>query len=223
MFIGHLAPAFVAATLPRAPRLWLLVVAALLVDLVLAALVALGIEQIALVPGATPVSALVFVDVPWSHSLLGTLGWAGALALAMRIAGQDWRAATIAAAVVASHWPLDGIVHPADLTLAGGVPALGLGLWRYPALAMPAELAIAFVAVTWFAQHSRAVSLQGRTSLALLVAAMAVVQLFAWLGNRPVAPLDPAPVAVLLPGLLGAALLIALAVWTGRCRTVVLG
>jgi hypothetical protein len=49
-------------------------------------------------------------------------------------------------AVVCSHWLLDLVVHRADLAIlpgnAGGLPRLGLGLWKAPAASIAVELAL---------------------------------------------------------------------------------
>jgi hypothetical protein len=48
--------------------------------------------------------------------------------------------------VVFSHWLLDLLVHRPDLPIlpgnAGGLPLLGLGLWRTPWASVVAELAL---------------------------------------------------------------------------------
>jgi len=45
-----------------------------------------------------------------------------------------------------SHWVLDLLVHRPDMPIlpgnAGGLPLLGLGLWRWPAVSLAMELAL---------------------------------------------------------------------------------
>lgn len=219
MFIGHYAPALVVAALPRAPRLGLLFVAAQLIDLVFFTLVLLGVEHFRIVPGFTVVSPFDLYDMRWSHSLLGTLGWAGSLALTLRLMRQSWATATIAAAVVVSHWLLDLLVHAPDLTLAGAPPKFGLGLWNHPAIEMPLELAITFTALAFYAGHTRARGWAGRASLALLTAAMIGFQAIGWLGEQPEAIVDPVPASLPLIALAAYAVLAALAWWTGDTRS----
>ena len=48
--------------------------------------------------------------------------------------------------VAFSHWVLDLVVHRADLPIlpgnVGGLPTLGLGLWRYPGVSALIELVL---------------------------------------------------------------------------------
>lgn len=218
MFIGHYAPALIAAALPRAPRLGVLFVAAQLVDFAFFTLVLLGAEHMRIVPGFTAMSPYDLYDMRWSHSLLGTLGWAGLFALVLRLMRQSWRTATIGAGVVASHWLLDLLVHAPDLTLAGAPPKLGLGLWNHPAIAMPLELAITFTAIAFYAGHTRARDWTGHASLALLTGAMIVFQAMDWLGGKPRVIIDPVPSSLPLTALAAYAVLAALAWWTAHTR-----
>ena len=91
---------------------------------------------------------------------------------------RDRTASLLAGAVVVSHWLLDLLVHVPDLTIAGSPPKLGLGLWNYPAIEMPLELAITFGAL-WLYVRARRPQL-GR---ALLLGALLLgLQLFNWFG-----------------------------------------
>src|SRR3569832_1826669 len=137
MFIGHYAPAFVAATSRRSPKLGTLFVAAQLVDISFFALLLLNVEHMRLVPGATKMNPMDLYDMPWDHSLLGALGWAAGFAIVLRMVRRDWRAAWIGGAEVLSHWLLDLLVHRPDLTLIGRPPGIGLGLWNHPANKKP--------------------------------------------------------------------------------------
>jgi hypothetical protein len=218
MFIGHYAPALVAAAHPRAPRLPVLFVAAQLVDIAFFGFVLAGVEHMRLVPGFTRVSALDLHDMPLTHSLLGTLGWAALTAIGVRLLTRDWTAAWLTGAVVASHWLLDLLVHAPDLTLFGAPPKLGLGLWNYPALEMPIELALAFTALVFFAERRPSATRGGDWMLAGLAAAMTLLQLADWLGPRPARTVDPVPVSLPLTALAAFAGLTALAWGVARTR-----
>jgi hypothetical protein len=138
---GHYSSAFVAkAAAPRAP-LWALVIAAQFVDVLWALFVLAGVEHLRIDP-ALPSNPLDLYDMPYTHSLVGALGWAGVAAAGALFA---WRSAGVAAAVgatVASHWGLDLLVHRPDLALWPGSPKLGLALWNRPAAALALELAL---------------------------------------------------------------------------------
>ena len=218
MFVGHFAPALLAATYRRAPRLPVLFVAAQLVDCAFFMFTLVGIEHYAVLPGATAVEPFDLYSMPWTHSLLGCLGWASAMGIALRLAGASHRATWIAMAVVASHWPLDWLVHAPDLTIAGGGVRHGLGLWNHPLIAMPLELALLFVALTDYAGRTRPVRRDATAALVALWIGLAALQGIAWLAPRPTAYLDPAPSGYALAALIGYAIATALAWWVARTR-----
>ncbi len=194
MFIGHFAPAFLAATHPRAPSLPALFVAAQLTDIAFFGLALAGIERLRIVPGITVMNGMDLYHMPYTHSLLGSLAFALAMGLAMHWMTGRAMAAVLAGAVVASHWFLDLLVHRPDLTLAGMPPKLGLGLWNHPLIAIPLELAL-FVGsfLLWRkSRGKRAGKPAGRTGWTLLLVMLAV-QLYNW-----AAP-EPASVSAALP------------------------
>jgi hypothetical protein len=168
---GHYSAAFVGKALaPRAP-FWALVLAAQLVDVLWAAFVLLGVEHLRLDP-ALPSNPLDLYHMPFTHSLLGSLGW-GALAsgVAWRALRDGAAAAAIGATVVA-HWFLDLLVHRPDLPLWPGSAKLGLALWNRPLAALALELALLLGSAWWL---SRRVS--WRRGLSLLAGALAAIQL----------------------------------------------
>ena len=219
MFIGHYAPALVAATMRRAPRLGPLFIAVQLVDIAFFLFALAGVEHYGIQPWFTTMSPLDLYDMRWTHSLLGTLGWAAGFALVVRLAGGGQRAAWIGAGVVASHWLLDLLVHAPDLTLAGGVRRYGLGLWNHPYVAMPLELGITALALTFYANHTRARDWRGKAALGLLGAAMLGFQLANWLGPRPHEAIDPAPAAASLTALAVYTILTVFAWWVASTRS----
>lgn len=95
MFVGHYSAAFAAAALPKAPKLGTLFVAAQLVDIAFFAFVPLGFEHLRVDPGASVMNPLDLYDMPWTHSLIGALGWATAFAVLLRIAVGNTAAALI--------------------------------------------------------------------------------------------------------------------------------
>lgn len=220
MFIGHYAPAFVAAALPgrATPRLAAMFVAAQLVDVAFFLLVLGGVEHMRLTPGHTVMNAGDFWYMPYTHSLIGTLGFAAGWAVVARLRRRPWRVAWIGAAVVASHWLLDLIVHAPDLTLLGVGRRYGLALWNDPQVAMPLELAVTALAITYYASRTRAAGWAGHAALALLVAALLAAQLVNWATPQPATTIDPAPVSAPLTALAAYAVLAALALAVERTR-----
>lgn len=220
MFIGHYGPAFIAATSRRSPRLGSLFIAAQLVDISFFSLLLLGVEHMRLVPGATKMNPMDLYDMPWTHSLVGALGWSAGFALLLWLWRRNTMAALIGGAVVLSHWLLDLLVHRPDLTIAGSPPPLGLGLWNHPGIEIPLELALAFGGLAWFAARTRGRDWQGHVSIVALAVALAAFQAINWLAAQPATMVDPAPSTVPVTGLFAYAVLAAIAWWVGIARPI---
>jgi hypothetical protein len=218
MFIGHYAPALVFAVHPRSPKLGRLFVAAQLVDIAFFSFALLGIERFRLVPQATVTNALDLYFMPYTHSLIGTLAFAALWALGTRIAGGGHATAWIGAAVVASHWPLDWLVHAPDLTLLGAGPRHGLALWNWPLVEMPLELGLVAVALVFYGAHTRTRGCGGTVALLVLALALLIAQLVNWLTPQPEAMIDPPPALTSLLALAAFGILAALAGWVAATR-----
>ena len=156
MFIGHFAPAFIAAAVsPRSPRLGTLFVAAQLVDWGFFALATIGVERLRVDPAASVMVPLDLYHMPYTHSLSGAARWAIACLIGVAVGQRSLFAGLVAGLVVLSHWPLDWLVHVPDLTHSGDPPKLGLGLWNYPAVAMPLEIALTIGAFAYYVRRTR--------------------------------------------------------------------
>src|SRR4029453_7780365 len=115
---GHYSAAFVAKSADPSVPLWVLAGRVQAVDIAWALFVLTGIEHLRIDPSLAS-NPLDLYDMPYTHSLLGTLLWAGVgFAVSLRWLGRA-RSAAIVAAAVASHWLLDWLVHRPDLTLYG--------------------------------------------------------------------------------------------------------
>jgi hypothetical protein len=143
MFIGHFALGYAAKRWAPDLSLAALFAAALFADLLWPVLVALGIEQVRIVPGITASTPLEFISYPYSHSLLtltlfgAVFGWAVSLRASRDAAPIAPIALTAPIApalivflLVISHWVLDVVTHIPDLPLYPGGPKFGLGLWN---------------------------------------------------------------------------------------------
>ena len=214
MFIGHWSVSLVAALHPKAPRLGTLFVGAQLIDWGFFGLMLVDVEQMRLVPGISRMNPMDLYHMPFTHSLVGACVWGLALALFVRATMRDWTAAGIAFAVVVSHWFLDLLVHVPDLTLAGSPPKLGFGLWNYPAVEMPLEIAL-LVGAAWAYARNRGMAITHPRWLTL-VGVMLAVQAFNWFG--PVA--TEVTASIPLMALLGYGLVSGLAAWTDRATVV---
>jgi hypothetical protein len=182
MFIGHYAPALIAATQPKAARLGTLFLAAQIVDVGFALLLFPGIEGMRMVSGITAMNPMDLYSMPYTHSLLGALLWAGGFGGLLWLVTRNRAAATGAALVVLSHWLLDFIVHIPDLTLFGAPPKLGLGLWNHPWIAMPLEIALIGGALFFYALRTKAS--RGDWRLWVLAGVLALFQAIDWFGPK---------------------------------------
>jgi hypothetical protein len=214
MFIGHYAPAFIAAAHPRAPKLGTLFVAAQLVDIGFFTLVLLDVEHLRLSPGISAMNPFDFYDMPYTHSLLGGLLWALLFGGLLWAFSRDRVTALIGGAVVLSHWFVDLPVHVPDLTLFGAPPKLGFGLWNHPAVAMPLELALTYGAFIFYLLRTRAVRPSARLAAGLLALVLLTVQVVNWFGAEP-ATIDA---SIPLTALAAYAALALLASWVGLTR-----
>jgi hypothetical protein len=140
MFIGHYGVSFAAKRFAPRTSLGVLFLAVQLLDVLFAVFVLAGVEKLRIVPGYTQYNAYDLYYMPYSHSLVGALGWsvaAGLLALAF---GRP-RAALWIAAAVFSHFVLDVPMHTPDMPILGNnSPKIGLGLWQHRDLALAAEM-----------------------------------------------------------------------------------
>jgi hypothetical protein len=139
----------------------LLVFAAFLADFLLGVFAFLGFER-AHVPADYASRHYLTFTFPYSHGLMFLLLWGillGAL-LCWVDRRHRVRAFLVIAALVLSHFILDGLVHVPELPLAGPNSfKVGLGLWNHMPLELSLEtvMAIAGLALYWkLAGHSTA-------------------------------------------------------------------
>lgn len=214
MFIGHFAPAMVAATHPKAPGLGTLFVAGQLLDFGFFGLALAGIEKFRITPGITEMVPLDLYDMPYTHSLLGSAIWAAAFALLIWLFTRNRTGALIGGAVVLSHWFLDLLVHAPDLTLAGSPPKMGFALWNFPLIEMPLELAITFGALAFFVIRTRPIAPSSKFALVLLAILLAVFQAVNWFSPEP----EAATPAMMITALIAFAVASAAAFLVGKTR-----
>jgi hypothetical protein len=213
MFVGHLAVALVAKKAePRVP-LAAFVAAVFGADLLWPVFLLLGLEVVRIDPGNTPFTPLDFVSYPWSHSLLMDVLW-GALAgwVAMRALGSP-RAGVLIGLAVVSHWVLDFASHRPDMPLWPGGPMVGLGLWNSVAATLVVEGAMLAAAVAVYTRAMPARDGTGRWAFWGLLA----VCIGAWISG-PFSPPPPSVTAIVVVGLVMAAVLPLWAAWIDRHR-----
>jgi hypothetical protein len=186
VFLSHFGAGFAAKKYVPYTSLGTLLLAAQLLDLLWPTLLALGYEQVAVVPGLTPVTPLDFISYPWSHSLLAAMVWSAAFAAAYSLFRRYPRGGLVIGALVASHWALDFVSHRPDLPLwpwAG--PKVGLGLW-YSRPATVATEGIVLAAGVWiYANSTEPTGRAGRVGLALFVVLLVAIYLSSVFGPPP--------------------------------------
>ncbi len=212
MFIGHFAPAMIAARHKDAPSLPVLFIGAQLVDWAFFGLLLTGAEKMRVTPGISAMNPMDLYHTPYTHSLLGSAIFALVFGVLIFAATRNRTGALIAAAVVLSHWFLDLLVHVPDLTLAGSPPKLGLGLWNHPSIEMPLELALTFGSLWLYAKIAKPKALP----LASLAGVLLLLQAVNWFG--PVEPEVTAGTSLLAFFAFGLATLLAWWVYRSESR-----
>ena len=215
MFAGHLAIGLTGKRIEPKISLGSWMLAALLADLLVFPLLMAGIERFHALPGVA--TNRMVGDIPYSHSLLMDLVWAGLFAGAYLAGRRYWRGAWLLFAAVLSHWALDFISHRPDMQLAPGVPTkLGLGLWNSIPATLVVEGGFWIIAVIVYVRATKPTGRAGRYAFWIGVAFFTL----AWYGNIS-AGLDPNPMRAGLSGLIFFSLIVAWACWINRLRPVV--
>lgn len=211
MFIGHFAPAFIAAAVsPERPRLGTMFVAAQLIDWGFFALAMVGVERMRIDPAASVMVPFDLYHMPYTHSLIGTAIWAAVCLGIVAVHQRSLAVGLLAGLVTLSHWLLDWVVHVPDLTLDGTPPKLGLGLWNFPWVAIPLELGMTAAAFAFYVRRTRGPAGPPMVLLGVLLALQAIN----WFAPHP----DEAGVFLYLQALLAYGILTGLAVWVGENR-----
>jgi len=159
MIAGHFG--FAAAVKARAPAvpLWGLMFACQWLDVVFVPLLAAGVERLVPVGDAKPGAyGAVVIYADYTHSLVGAVALSVLFGL-VAVLRYGGRSGAILAGVALSHWFLDLPMHRADMPIlpgaVGGLPRLGFGLWRYPALSAALELAIVLTGAAMYWRAAR--------------------------------------------------------------------
>lgn len=212
MFLGHIGVALAAKRAAPETSLGTLVAAAVWLDLVWPALLLAGVERVRIDPGNTAFTPLDFEHYPFTHSGVAVALWSAAFAAAYLARGGARRGAAVLAALVASHWVLDAIVHRPDLPLAWSGPKVGLELWASVPATVALELALLGAGALAYAAAVPARDRVGRWALAGLVAFL----LAAFAANALGPP--PPTVTAIAAGGLAQWLFVAWAAWIDRHR-----
>lgn len=189
MGIGHAALALGASRAVPRVNAGILIFAAFLADSLLGIFGALGMEHAHVPPDYATRHYLTFT-FPYSHGLVALIVW-GVLfgAIFCWVERQDRvRAFWVLAALVFSHFILDGLVHVPELPLLGqNSPKVGLALWNHMPLELTLEtmMAVAGVAVYWNLKSGSRLSRWGMAAFVVLLTALTWTQLFSSTAPTP--------------------------------------
>lgn len=231
VLVGHYA---VALGLKRAePRasLGFLFLAVQLADILFFLLLLLGIERAGIVPGLEA-GHLRLDFAPYSHGLLGVLVMSAITYGIFRRAGRRQghrdghgrthddtgkRYALVMAVAVFSHWVLDVIVHTPDMALVdGGLPKVGLGLWRSFTATYLLEGLMLLVGLGLYLRATESNTLLGRfgmTGVVVILLPFNIVNIY----GQPPGPNSTIGMFA-VPGLILYAVLAGIAFWLDRKR-----
>jgi hypothetical protein len=156
MIAGHYATALVAYERDRTAPLWLFLLASMLLDFIMAALVLTGVESMRPVPVAgKPQLATFVIEMTYSHDVVPVVGWALAMAAIAFAVTRRRSTALWAAGLVAVHEVADLISGFPHFVLGPDTPRVGLGLYTSaPLLALAIELGLGLACVGWFCSRT---------------------------------------------------------------------
>jgi len=177
MFVGHYAAALALKKFEKRASLGVLFLAVQFVDILFFPLVLLGIERINIVENFTQSTHFELEYMPFTHSLLASILWAGAAYGLFRwVIVKKNSVALVVALAVFSHWLFDLVVHTPDLPLWSDTSLkLGFGLWNND-IATYALEAILLVSALWlYLKSTSATSAIGRYGMSVFVVFLLLV------------------------------------------------
>jgi len=189
MFVGHYGPALAVKALRNSPNLAVGFAAVQAVDIGFFTFALFGIERWRSDPTLHGLMPVDLFYMPYTHSLAGAVVWALTAATltflaAPRSSKGSW--ALIVGALVFSHWLLDLLVHRHDLGIIDDEPIkLGFGLWNYPVIAIPLELATLGIGTLIYVKHSVGKGPWGRRAPWIVTLALLILQSVNWFVPPP--------------------------------------
>lgn len=179
MFMGHYAPAVWDTKRGHGVpliTLWLGFLAVQFIDIIFAILAIFGLEGAGTMVGNIPI-----FDIPYSHSLLGSiiLSLLGAPLFMVIAKTRSRKAFFVFAMLIFSHWALDLVVHRPDLALyPGSEVLLGFGFWNYPYPAYALEMGLLLLAFVFWMRVTHPKSVIFTITPWVLFAVMGALQFY---------------------------------------------
>ena len=177
MFVGHYAASLALKKFEKRASLGVLFLAVQFVDILFFPFVLLGIERVNIVENFTQSTHFELEYMPYTHSLLASLLWAGAAYVVFRwVIVKKNSVALVVALAVFSHWLFDLIVHTPDLPLWSDTSLkLGLGLWNYAIATFALEVGLLLSALWLYLRSTSATTAVGKYGMGVFVVFLLLV------------------------------------------------
>ncbi len=177
MFVGHYAASLALKKFEKRASLGVLFLAVQFVDILFFPFVLLGIERVNIVENFTQSTHFELEYMPYTHSLLASLLWAGAAYVVFRwVIVKKNSVALVVALAVFSHWLFDLIVHTPDLPLWSDTSLkLGLGLWNNAIATFALEAGLLLSALWLYLRSTSATTAVGKYGMGVFVVFLLLV------------------------------------------------
>ncbi len=171
MFVGHYAAALALKKFEKRASLGVLFLAVQFVDILFFPFVLLGLERMNIVENFTESTHFELVFMPYTHSLVASMFWAGvAYALFRWLIVKNNSVAIVVALAVFSHWLLDLVTHTPDLPLWSDASLkLGLGLWNNAIATYVVEAILLLLALWLYLRSTTATSAVGKYGMSIFI------------------------------------------------------
>lgn len=217
MFVGHYAASFALKSFQKKASLGILFLAVQFVDILFFPFVQLGIERMNVVEHFTASTHFELEFMPYTHSLLAFLLWAGvAYCLFRWVVVKNKSVAFIVALAVFSHWVLDLVVHTPDLPLwSDASPKLGFGLWNNAIATFSLEALLLIAALWLYLRSTSGTTRVGKYGAVVFVAFLILVNVMNIFGP----PMGTDTGAIAISALSSYLLFAAIAFWLDTRRS----
>lgn len=187
MFIGHFGVGMGLKKTAPAISLGTLFIAVQLLDLIWPTFLLLHIENVIIHPELSGNRILEFNNYPYTHSLVGALGWSVLFGGIYFLIKKNVKNALILGTAVFSHWALDFFVHFGDLPLlpTNDSPHVGLGLWGSPLVEIIIEIILFVTGIVLYLRSVQFKNTLGKIVFGVLIALFVLVQLSSTWGPAP--------------------------------------
>lgn len=177
MFVGHYAASLALKSFEQRASLGVLFLAVQFVDILFFPFVLLGVERMNIVENFTESTHFELLFMPYTHSLVGSLVWAGlAYALFRWFIVKKNSVAVVVALAVFSHWLFDLSVHTPDLPLWNDSSLkLGLGIWNNAIATYVLEATLLVCALWLYLRSTSASTAIGKYGMGVFVVFLLLV------------------------------------------------